>query len=76
MIKLIPGLSIRLYFQRNSTVFTVFGHTILIERAISTTSSIIAGKSPVSHPSSIHTTGKSISKAGTTKASIIKKVNN
>ena len=73
-MKLIPGFRIRLYFQRNSTVFTVFGHTILIESAMRTTSKTIAGISPANHPINIQSTGKSKSRAGTTKASMVYKL--
>ena len=48
MRKLIPGLKIRLYCHKNSTVFTVFGVTIFTDKNTNIISKIIAGRiSPV-----------------------------
>ena len=61
MRKLIPGLKIRLYCHKNSTVFTVFGVTIFTDKNTNITSNTIAGTiSPVIH----HTTRIQITKIG------------
>jgi hypothetical protein len=73
MIKLNHGLKIRLYFQKTSTVLTVFGLTILTDKAIKNTSKIIAGI--ISQGIINHITGTNIRTIGITTQSIIKIIN-
>jgi hypothetical protein len=72
MIKLNHGLKIRLYFQKTSTVLTVFGLTILTDKAIKNTSKIIAG---IISQEINHIIGTKIRIIGITTQSIFKIIN-
>gem|GEM_PF-5790891 len=64
------GLSIRLYLPKTSTVFTVFGFTILTERLINIMSKIIAGTNIAAHQKEISIIGTTIRTIGITTQSI------
>lgn len=65
IIKLRPCLRIRSNLPRNSTVRTVFGEIILIERAMRITSRIMAMGIPASHPVDIAIIGITSNATGT-----------
>jgi hypothetical protein len=73
-MKFNQGLSIRLYFQNNSTVLTVLGLTILTESAIKITSKITAGTIQEGHTNDIEIIGIIIRKIGITIQSIFLKL--
>jgi hypothetical protein len=74
IIKFRPGLRIRLYFQKNSTVFTVFGHTILTARSASIKSKPIANMNQPADNSEINNIaiGQNINNNGINSAIICK----
>jgi len=75
IIKLKPGLNILLYFQKNSTVITVLGLTILIDKEANIISKIIAGTNQATHKPQINPKGTTIKASGTINQIIFLKVN-
>jgi hypothetical protein len=74
-MKLNPGLNILLYFQKTSTVITVFGLTILIDNEAKIISNIIAGTNQAAQSGDIiNQTGTTIKAKGTINQSIFLKL--